>query len=123
MERLKENEMAKANFKPGKKNERFLTFFRRIFSFAGTLLKPLQAGGKRLPRLWTFLTGGNAGGLVLYQQNFKDMEPAALLRTMWNLPGNQKARRGAGKNQVPCSPVPGIARINGSLIWIGKTQS
>ena len=115
--------MAKANPKPGKKTQRFLAFFRHIFSFAGTLLKPVQMGWKRLPRLWAFLTGRNAGGLVVYQQDFKDMELANLLQTARNLPGDQKTRRDKGKNQVPCSPVPGMVRINGSLLWIGKTQN
>jgi hypothetical protein len=121
-----------------------LRLLDRLRALTGSLIKPIQAGWRRLPRLWAFITGKKAGGLSLYRQDFSGLDLGDLLCAVnRELPGSRKgnagkagkkgraARKGkAGKRgkggkavvkRVYCPP-PGTVRVSGSFLWAGKSR-
>jgi hypothetical protein len=106
-----------------------LWLLKRLRALTGSLIKPVRAGWKRLPRLWALVTGKKAGGFSLYRQDFSGLDLGDLLFAVnRELPGDKKGRAGkrgkAGKGsktdkRVCCLP-PGTVRVSGSFLWMGK---
>ena len=108
-----------------------MRLFKCLCALTGGLIKPVQAGWRRLHRLWAQITGKKAGGLSLYRQDFSGLDLGELLLAVnRELPGGRKGRAGkrgkAGKGgktgtRAYCLP-PGTVRVSGSFLWAGKSR-
>lgn len=107
-----------------------MRLFKRLCALPGGLIKPVQAGWRRLPRLWALITGKKAGGFSLYRQDFSGLDLGELLLAVnRELPCGRKGRAGkrgkaAGKGgkagKRACCLPPGTVRVSGSFLWAGK---
>jgi hypothetical protein len=96
-----------------------LRLFNRLCALAGRLVKPVQAGWRRLPRLWAFISGKKASGPSLYRQDFSGLDLGELLLAVnRELPNGKKG--GIGKRAY--YPAPGTVRVSGSFLWTEKKK-